>query len=144
MPNSELKAVQLLSSRKVLRNACTLYEGDKRLIVAYLVVTKTGTFDVEIYKLAPHPFAAIECKRVGVEEGAKKGPQTIEKAKQGAYVARALSSVQRIRTSSGALYGVLQAEGTELRHEPYGELVSDIINSESVSLLKDFVLTVGS
>ena len=49
LPNSELKAVQLLSSRKVLRNACTLYEDDERLIVAYLVATEAGTFDVEIY-----------------------------------------------------------------------------------------------
>ena len=143
LPSDELKAVQLLSSRKVLRNACTLYEDDERLIVAYLRAAKAGTFDVETYELMPHPFAAIECKRVGVEEGVKKGPQTIEKAKQGAYVARALSSVQRVRTSGGELYGVLQAEGTELRHEPYRELVSDIINAEDVSLLKDFVLTVG-
>lgn len=143
LPSSELKAVQLLSSRNVLRNACTLYEDDERLIVAYLGAVEARTFDVTTYELTPHPFAAIECKRVGVEEGVKKGPQTIEKAKQGAYVARVLSSVQRVRTSSGELYGVLQAEGMALRHEPYRKLISDIINAESASLLKDFVLTVG-
>ena len=113
------------------------------MVVAYLDVPESGAFDVKVYELMSHPFAAIECKRVGVEEGVKKGPQTIEKAKQGAYVARALSSVQRVRTSGGELYGVLQVEGKELRHEPYRKLVSDIINTESTSSLKGFVLTVG-
>ena len=49
----------------------------------------------------------FECKRVGVEEGNKKGPQTIEKAKQGAYVARTVSSLQKIRIDSGELHGVI-------------------------------------
>ena len=34
--------------------------------------------------LFDEPFAIFECKRVGVEEGMRKGPQRIEKAKQGA------------------------------------------------------------
>ena len=52
-------------------------------------------------------YAIFECKRVGVEEGSKKGPQTIEKAKQGAYVARTASSLQKIRTDSGEKFGII-------------------------------------
>ena len=140
----ELKTTQLLSSHRTLRNACTLYEDNDHLVVAYLEVVPGGRdFLVAVHDLLSHPFAAIECKRVGVEEGTKKGPQTIEKAKQGAYVARSLSSVQKVRTPSGELYGVLQAEGMKLRHEPYRQLVSDVVQAESVLLLKDFVLTIG-
>lgn len=51
----------------------------------------------------------FECKRVGVEEGMKKGPQTIEKAKQGAYVALKSASLQKVRDKNGeVLWGVLQ------------------------------------
>ena len=140
----EPKATQLLSSNRILRNACTLYEDNDHLVVAHLeVIPSSDTFVVTVHDLLSHPFAAIECKRVGVEDGMKKGPQTIEKAKQGAYVARALSSVQRVRTSSGELYGVVQTEGGKLRYKPYRQLVSDIINAENTLLLKDFVLTVG-
>ena len=42
---------------------------------------------VHVNHLHRQPYAVFECKRVGVEEGMKKGPQTIEKAKQGAYMA---------------------------------------------------------
>ena len=48
----------------------------------------------------------FECKRVGIEEGMTKGPQTIEKAKQGAYVARMASSLQKIRSESGEMQGI--------------------------------------
>lgn len=140
----ELKTTQLLSSHGTLRNACTLYEDNDHLVVAYLeVIPGSRDFLVTVHDLLSHPFAAIECKRVGVEEGTKKGPQTIEKAKQGAYVARTLSSVQKVRTPSGELYGVLQIEGMKLRHEPYRQLVSDVVQAASPLLLKDFVLTVG-
>ena len=49
---------------------------------------------IALNDLIAEPFAIFECKRVGVEEGMRKGPQTIEKAKQGAYVARSVSSLQ--------------------------------------------------
>jgi hypothetical protein len=41
----------------------------------------------------------------------KKGPQTIEKAKQGAYVARTVSSLQKIRLRDGVLGGVVHRVG---------------------------------
>lgn len=53
----------------------------------------------------------FECKRVGVEEGMKKGPQTIEKAKQGAYVALKSSSLQKVRDKNGEVYGVYFKNG---------------------------------
>ena len=38
----------------------------------------------------------------------KKGPQTIEKAKQVAYVARTVSSLQRVRLRDGRFSGVIE------------------------------------
>jgi hypothetical protein len=80
---------------------------------------------------------------VGIEEGMKKGPQTIEKAKQGAYVARTVSSLQKIRLRDGVLGGVVhRADGT-LYHQPYAQLMEEVIASNDAALLRDFVLTVG-
>ena len=107
IPN-ELKNTQLLSSTKILRNSCILYEDNDKIFVAYLDVVRRSSYTIAIYELYSHPFAVLECKRVGVEEGTKKGPQTIEKAKQGAYVARTLSSVQRVRRYNGEIYGVFE------------------------------------
>ena len=137
------KSNQLLSSDEILRNACTLYEDEIKLIIAYLGTTARGTYRVVVNQLTPHPFAVIECKRVGVEDGVKKGPQTIEKAKQGAYVARSVSSLQKIRMADGSLFGVLHLESGELRCEPYQQFLKSIIASNDPSLLRDFTMTVG-
>ena len=137
------KSNQLLSSHEILRNACTLYEDESKVIIVYLGKSIRNTYRVAINKLAPHPFAVIECKRVGVEEGVKKGPQTIEKAKQGAYVARTVSSLQKIRMADGSLYGVLHLESGELRYEPYQQFLKSVIASDKASLLRDFTLTIG-
>lgn len=137
------KTAQLLSSNQVLRNACVLHEDGARVIIAYLGKAAKTTYRVSVHQLTPHPFAILECKRVGVEEGVKKGPQTIEKAKQGAYVARAVSSLQKIRMSNGAIYGILHLESGELRYEPYGQFLRAVIASDDSSLLRNFTLTVG-
>ncbi len=89
------------------------------------------------------PYAIFECKRVGVEEGTKKGPQTIEKAKQGAYVARTASSLQKIRTDKGEKYGIIYRSDNEPYIKPYVELMEEIIYSDDSELLKKFILTVG-
>ena len=104
------KTTQLLSKAKILRNGCTLHEDDARIIIARLASVTGTDYRLSINQLEPHPFAVVECKRVGVEEGVNKGPQTIEKAKQGAYVARMVSSLQKIRMRDGAIYGVLHLE----------------------------------
>lgn len=64
--------------------------------------------DITLSHFNSAPFAMFECKRVGVEEGMKKGPQTIEKAKQGAYVARAVSGLQRVPRSNGSISAVVR------------------------------------
>lgn len=139
----DLKSTQLLSSDEILRNACTLYEDDNRVIIAYLGKATRTSYRLSVNQLTPHPFAVLECKRVGVEEGVKKGPQTIEKAKQGAYVARTVSSLQKIRMSDGSLYGVLHLDSGDLRCEPYEDFLRSVIASNDASLLRDFTLTVG-
>jgi hypothetical protein len=87
-----LKKSTLLSKDLILRNSCTVYETDGLFLNAYLDSYGKDGGVYSIVSLRPRPFAIFECKRVGVEEGMKKGPQTIEKAKQGAYVARTVSS----------------------------------------------------
>lgn len=93
--------------------------------------------------LSQHPFAIFECKRVGVEEGMKKGPQSIEKAKQGAYVARAVSALQKVRYADGQIGGVIQLADGTLYHKLYGQLLEETIKSNDPAMLRDFILTVG-
>ncbi len=141
--DGDSKTTQLLTCDQILRNACVLYEDDARVVMAYLGKATKTTRQVSVHQLTPHPFAVLECKRVGVEEGVKKGPQTIEKAKQGAYVARTVSSLQKIRMSDGSLYGVLHLDSGELRYEPYEQFLRAVIASDDASLLRYFTLTVG-
>lgn len=139
----DLRATQLLTSDYILRNACVLYEDGAQMIVAYLGKATKTAYRVSVHQLTPHPFTILECKRVGVEEGITKGPQTIEKAKQGAYVARSVSSLQKIRMSDGSIYGVLHLDSGELRHEPYEQFLRTVIASDDTCLLRSFTLTVG-
>lgn len=85
----------------------------------------------------------FECKRVGVEEGMTKGPQTIEKAKQGAYVARSASSLQKIRTENGELHGIIYKSDGSFIIKPFVDLMEEIIYSDKEELLRRFILTVG-
>jgi hypothetical protein len=137
------KTAQLLTSDQTLRNACVLYEDGARMIIAYLGKPTKTAYRVSLHQLTLHPFAVLECKRVGVEEGVKKGPQTIEKAKQGAYVARTVSSLQKIRMSDGSIYGVLHLDSGVLQYEPYEQFLRAVIASDDASFLRHFTLTVG-
>jgi len=96
-----------------------------------------------VFEQKHKPYAMFECKRVGIEEGAAKGPQTIEKAKQGAYVARTASSLQKIRTDTGEKYGIIYRSDNCPYIKPYVELMEEIIYSSDSELLKKFILTVG-
>ena len=138
-----LKSNQLLSSTRLLRNACTIYESDDELALAYLGDKVKDEWEISVESLYIQPFAMFECKRVGVEEGMKKGPQTIEKAKQGAYVARTVSSLQKIRKADGSVYGVLPLPDNGLEVRPYDEFIRVIANSDERDLLNQFILTVG-
>jgi hypothetical protein len=137
------KSTQLLSKTGLLRNSCIVYECDNELVVAYLADQSESGWNIFVEKLRSHPFAMFECKRVGVEEGIKKGPQTIEKAKQGAYVARVVSSLQKLRMADGSIYGVLHLGSGKLRYEPYEQFLKAVVSSENPDLLRGFILTVG-
>ncbi len=141
--NNGFKSNQLISKDEILRNGCTVYEDDSGIIIARLTSAADHHYEISVHQLKPHPFAIMECKRVGVEEGVNKGPQTIEKAKQGAYVARTMSSLQKVRMNDGTIYGLLHLDTGELRHERYGTFLRQVIRSDERLLLKDFTLTVG-
>lgn len=127
----------------ILRNACTIAVSNNSYLVAS-ITRKTGEkIIVSIVEQSIKPFAIFECKRVGVEEGTKKGPQTIEKAKQGAYVARTVSSLQKVRLSSGELYGIIYKGNNVLYSQPYHELLAKVVESDDAELLQRFILTVG-
>lgn len=138
-----VKSTSLLTKEKLLRNCCTIYERNGELVIAYLGNKDGNTWNVTVAKLRSHPFAMFECKRVGVEEGVKKGPQTIEKAKQGAYVARTVSSLQKLRMADGAIYGAIALSKINLEFKPYVEFLNEIISSKNPDLLRHFILTVG-
>jgi hypothetical protein len=134
----------LLTSGGVLRNACVVATSENSHLVAALDSIKNDHVKIEIVEQYCKPYAMFECKRVGVEEGMKKGPQSIEKAKQGAYVAKALSSLHKLRTPSGERRGlVYKGDGTIIYSKGFFELMAEIIASNDAELLRDFVLTVG-
>ena len=135
----------LLESSGVLRNSCTMGVSDDSLLIAHLDSydeTKHAA-EVSLVELHTSPFAIVECKRVGVEEGMKKGPQTIEKAKQGAYVAKSISSLQKVRGADGRLYGVFPSADGTFRIELHEDLLEEILESTDDAKLRGFVLSVG-
>ena len=133
----------LLSIDGVSRNACTIARDYDSYLLASIIERSAEHFVVSITQQSITPYAIFECKRVGVEEGTKKGPQTIEKAKQGAYVARAVSSLQKVRLENGDLYGIVYQNSNVIRSAPYHELLEEVIHSTDSHLLLNFVLTVG-
>lgn len=137
------KSHQLLTSDLILRNACTIADEKNSFLVATLVSLSQETAKVSINRLIGRPFAIAECKRVGIEEGVRKGPQTIEKAKQGAYVARTVSSLQKIRLPSGEIGGVFATSTGKLICKKYDDFVQDIVNTTDPELLRRFILTIG-
>lgn len=143
LEEGKVKSNQLISTKLILRNSCVVYEDELAIFVARLADSRDSIISVKVNRLLLKPFAILECKRVGVEEGLGRGPQTIEKAKQGAYVARALSSIQRVKMSDGSDFGLLIRSEGDLKLEPYDEFISSIVASKDKELLKDFVLTVG-
>lgn len=132
----------LLSRNGILRNACALCESDVGPYIASIDERSGEGLTLSIALLHKRPFAIFECKRVGVEEGMKKGPQSIEKAKQGAYVARSVSALQKIRMSDGSLAGIID-RGGKLYSGPYEKLLREVIDSNDSDLLSHFILTVG-
>jgi len=139
----EAKSNQLLTSNGILRNSCIVGIADNFSLSAKVEQFKDKKINISITEQYQKPFAMVECKRVGVEEGTKKGPQTIEKAKQGAYVAKTVSSLQKIRHNDGSLYGAIPKGKVAFYTRPYMDLLNEIINSNDPNLYKDFILTIG-
>ena len=138
-----IKSNTLLDKNLTLKNACVIAESDDVIVLSSVNnLLERDEFEICVHQQLKKPYAMFECKRVGVEEGAKKGPQTIEKAKQGAYVAKTTSSLQKIRDEQGNVYGVIY-NGEDTIIKPYSELLSTIINEENNDLLKGFTLSVG-
>lgn len=135
-PFAKKKTNKLLDASNILKNSCLLAESKDFLLVANL--HKEDQF-VHVALQQNSPFAMVECKRVGVEEGCKKGPRTIEKAKQGAYVAQMTSSLQKVWID-GQRYGLVYKDGQPLV-KPYEQLLDEVIQDETP--LQKFILSIG-
>ncbi len=138
----ERKSNYLLSNG-ILRNACTIATSKNSFLLTSIKSDNGDDLELNIYEQSKKPYAIFECKRVGVEEGMSKGPQTIEKAKQGAYVAKTASSLQKIRTDKGELYGIIYKSNGAYVMKPFVELMEEVIYSNDKELLRRFILTVG-
>lgn len=132
-----------LLSNGILRNACTIATSSNSFLLASIKSDKGTKLELNVYEQSRKPYAIFECKRVGVEEGMSKGPQTIEKAKQGAYVARSASSLQKIRTEKGELHGIIYKSNGSYVIKPFVDLMEEVIYSNDKELLRRFILTVG-
>lgn len=139
----EKSGMTLLTTGGILRNSCVTASGKQSRLVATLDHVTDGILHLTIVEQWGKPYAMFECKRVGVEEGMRKGPQTIEKAKQGAYVAKSVSSLHKLRIGTGELRGLIYMPDGSPYSKPYGELVAEVVASHNPDLLRDFVLTVG-
>ncbi len=145
LPYSDLeyKSIQILESSLRKRNSAVLFENENQIFVANIDPNDDTVGTLFFSELLADPCAIFECKRVGVEEGVRKGPQTIEKAKQGAYVARSISSLQKIRRRDGQFYGVLELSDGQFRTGPYTEILHEAIDSPSNEDFFGFIFTVG-
>ena len=131
-----MKSHALLSKDLVLRNSCPVCDCGETFINAYLDRLGKREGQYSVVSLRRRPFAIFECKRVGVEEGMRKGPQTIEKAKQGAYVARTVSALQKIRLTDGSMGGIIQKRDGSFRHGDYYKLMAEIIASDDANFFR--------
>lgn len=132
-----------LLNNDVIRNACTIATSEKSCLLCSIESLGNNNLELNIYEQSKKPYSMVECKRVGVEEGKSKGPQTIEKAKQGAYVAKTTSSLQKVRNDAGELNGIIYKSDSSFILKPYLELIDEVIFSNDVELLRKFILSVG-
>jgi hypothetical protein len=136
--NYDFKNKSLLTKDKVLKNnALIAMNEDNYVIINH--ENNCSNFNI----LDINPYAMVECKRVGVEEGNKKGPTTIEKAKQGAYVARSVSSLQKVRSRDGNLMGVFETMDGIIKFVDFEDELNKFIESTPKKDMKGFVLSIG-
>ncbi|AFZ15360.1 hypothetical protein Cri9333_4580 [Crinalium epipsammum PCC 9333] len=152
-----ISSTQILTSNNLQRNRALIGRNHANGNLAIIDLLDFSTFEdfdtinslynfkaeLELSVITPNPFALFECKRVGVEEGAKKGPTTIEKAKQGAYVAKHVSCLQKIRSADGKLFGILPTPNGGFEYELYDVALDKMIYEATPERLKNFILTIG-
>ncbi len=139
----EVKSTQVISKNGVKRNAAVLIESESGPVIANIDALNNSCCKLTVGELSADLFAIFECKRVGVEEGMRKGPQTIEKAKQGAYVAKSVSSLKKIRLRNGQVQGIIEQSDGSFRTGSYDEVMRDVIDASSFVEFAGFILTVG-
>lgn len=133
----EVRSNSLLTGG-ILRNSCLLNKKQNaRWIANY---DRKGKVTVSLQRTKP--YAAFECKRVGLDAQHGKGPQAIEKAKQGSYVARTVSCLQKVRDGKGNSIGIIYDSNNKHTVAPYNSLFHDIVYSER-AVPPDFIMTVG-
>jgi hypothetical protein len=133
----------ILESGLRSRNACTFYVENDHFYTAWINQIRDDIAEVDIVRLGMHPLAVLECKRVGVEEGQKRGPQTIEKAKQGAYVARTVSSLQRFRRRDGSITGLIEDPEGGITIGDYYTMLKSFCSTQDDAIRQGVVLSVG-
>lgn len=106
----------------------------------YLSYVNTKNYTYQFTELNNNAFAMVECKRVG-KEGNLRGPQTIEKAKQGAYVANAVSSLQKVITTDGKIKGLYFDQAGNAHIDNYYPLIDKIVYGKIPSI-SNFILTI--
>lgn len=143
LQDMEVKANQVISTDAVKRNAAVLLESESGPVVANVNSQNDSSCRITVCELASAPFAILECKRVGVEEGMRKGPQTIEKAKQGAYVASTVSSLQKVRLRNGRFHGAIEQPDGKFRWGLYDDVIREAIDALPAAQIEGFILTVG-
>lgn len=142
--SGQSKSNQLLSAHNVVRNACSIYEDSTHMLHAWSSELDPASRNVQIAKLLKRPYAVIECKRVGVEDGQSRGPQTIEKAKQGAYVARTVSALQKVRMRDGSLGGTIEAgDSGNFNVGDYYEILDSYTQNPRSFYDNKLILTIG-
>ncbi|WP_027018894.1 hypothetical protein [Corynebacterium sputi] len=135
------KGNSLINAKGVVRHGFTIGESDRSFFTA---ITLPSGAQYAVNELSKTPYAMFECKRVGVEEGQARGPQAIEKAKQGAYVARSVSGLQRVPRRDGTVAAIVEnADGDLQTHENYYDFLQGAITRKSREDLDNIVLTVG-
>lgn len=128
-------------NKDVVQNACVIGTDNHSIAIVTPDTFFEDSTTMHSYIVDKHPYAMIECKRVG-KEGDAKGPQSIEKAKQGAYVAKTTSSLQKVRNDQGELDGIYYVNG-KATIGPYNQLLQQIIFDGNPEQLKDFTLSIG-
>jgi hypothetical protein len=136
---SNIKTNTLLRNN-LLKNGCLL---NKNKSGHRFIANLDNNKKVIVTKQLDTPYVMFECKRVGRDAKNNKGPQAIEKAKQGSYVAKSVSSLQKIWNNDGTQIGVFYNKDDKPIIKPYSELINEIIESDENNLLQKFILTVG-